>query len=232
MTALENSIQSELLSLRDAQYQAFQARLLPNLAPETIIGVRTPQLRALAKRRRTEPEIMDYLGILPHRYFEENQLHAFLIETVRDFDAAIALTERFLPYVDNWATCDCFRPKVFAKHPDALLAHIRDWAASDRTYTVRYAVGLLLSNYLDAQFDPAQLAMAAQIHSDEYYVNMMVAWYFATALTKQETAALPYFEQPLLPDWTRKKAIQKALESYRISPERKAWLRALRQRLH
>lgn len=221
-------IRNELFQMRDLSYQAFNARLLPALAPDTILGVRTPQLRAMAKRLKNEPSIDSFLAALPHRYFEENQLHAFLIETVTDYDAAMRQTEAFLPYIDNWATCDCFRPKVFAKRPDETLAAAKRWIASGAPYTIRYGVGVLMSYYLDANFDPSQLALVASIRSDEYYVNMMVAWYFATALAKHPGSARPYFAEPILPAWTRKKAISKALESYRIRPEDKAWLRALR----
>lgn len=228
---LIETIQKELFSLRDVDYQAFNARLLPTLAPDTILGVRTPLLRAMAKRLKAEPAIGAFLQALPHRYFEENQLHAFLIEQIRDYDEAMRQTVAFLPFVDNWATCDCFRPKVFGKRPTDTLAAVMRFLDSAHLYTVRYGIGLLLSYYLDAQFDPAQLARVAAIRSDEYYVNMMAAWYFATALAKQPAATKPYFERPLLPPWTRKKAISKALESYRISAEEKAWLRELRKEI-
>lgn len=228
---LTQQLQHELFSRQDSTYQTFNARLLPNLAAECIIGVRTPQLRALAKQFQRDPSLPAFLSALPHTYFEENQLHAFFIETIRDYDEAMRQTKAFLPYVDNWATCDCFRPKVFLKHPDEVLSHIQCWLTSSRTYTVRYGVGLLLSNYLDSNFSPEQLSLVAAIRSEEYYVNMMVAWYFATALAKQEEAALPYFQTDCLPEWTRKKAIQKALESYRIGEARKRWLRELRSSL-
>lgn len=228
-SALCAAIQAELISMRDLPYQSFNARLLPTLAPDTILGVRTPQLRAMAKHLKNEPSIGTFLDELPHRYFEENQLHAFLIETIRSYDEAMRQTEAFLPYIDNWATCDCFRPKVFAKEPARTLAAAKRWIAPQRPYTIRYGIGILLSNYLDGHFSADQAALVASIRSDEYYVNMMIAWYFATALAKQPDAVKPYFSQPVLPVWTRKKAISKALESYRIKEDDKIWLRALRR---
>ena len=221
-------ILEQLLAMQDNAYQTFQAKLMPTVLPEAIIGVRTPLLRKLAKELSGTPQAEAFLNCLPHKYYEENNLHAFLIEQIRDYDRALAETERFLPYIDNWATCDCFCPKVFAKHKEALIIPIRRWLDSDRLYTARYAMGMLMRYYLDDAFRPEYLAWVADVHSDEYYLNMMRAWYFATALAKQPEAALPWLTERRLDPWTHNKTIQKAVESYRIPSERKQQLRGLR----
>ena len=223
-----NVISEELFALQDTEYQVFQSKLMPTIPPETVIGVRTPLLRKLAKELAGTPQAEHFLQSLPHRYYEENNLHAFLIEKIRDYDTALAETERFLPYINNWATCDCFCPKVFAKHKEELLISIRRWLGSDQTYTVRYAMGMLMRYYLDEDFQPEYLAWVAGVHSEEYYLNMMRAWYFATALAKQPDAALPWLTDRRLDVWTHNKTIQKAAESYRIPPEMKQQLRELR----
>lgn len=223
-----NVISEELFALQDTEYQVFQSKLMPTIPPETVIGVRTPLLRKRAKELAGTPQAESFLHDLPHRYYEENNLHAFLIEQIRDYDTALAETERFLPYINNWATCDCFCPKVFAKHKEELLISIRRWLGSDQTYTVRYAMGMLMRYYLDEDFQPEYLAWVAGVHSEEYYLNMMRAWYFATALAKQPDAALPWLTDRRLDVWTHNKTIQKAAESYRISPEMKQQLRELR----
>lgn len=223
-----NVISEELFALQDTEYQVFQSKLMPTIPPETVIGVRTPLLRKLAKELAGTPQAEHFLQSLPHRYYEENNLHAFLIEQIRDYDTALAETERFLPYINNWATCDCFCPKVFAKHKEELLIPLRRWLGSDQTYTVRYAMGMLMRYYLDEDFQPEYLAWVAGVHSEEYYLNMMRAWYFATALAKQPDAALPWLTDRRLDVWTHNKTIQKAAESYRISPEMKQQLRELR----
>lgn len=223
-----NVISEELFALQDTEYQVFQSKLMPTIPPETVIGVRTPLLRKLAKELAGTPQAEHFLQSLPHRYYEENNLHAFLIEQIRDYDTALAETERFLPYINNWATCDCFCPKVFAKHKEELLIPIRRWLGSDQTYTVRYAMGMLMRYYLDEDFQPEYLVWVAGVHSEEYYLNMMRAWYFATALAKQPDAALPWLTDRRLDVWTHNKTIQKAAESYRISPEMKQQLRELR----
>ena len=222
------TIFERLLALQDKDYQAFQSRLMPTVAPETIIGVRTPLLRNLAKDLSGTPQAESFLRNLPHTYYEENNLHAFLAERIKDYDAALAETERFLPYIDNWATCDCFCPRIFAKHKAELLMPVRRWLKSDRLYTVRYAIGMLMRYYLDEDFRPEYLAWVANIHSREYYLNMMRAWYFATALAKQPDSALPWLAERRLDTWTHNKAIQKATESYRIPPETKQQLRKMR----
>lgn len=224
MTAL----QERLFALRDEEYRDFNARLVPNRDKAAFIGVRTPQLRALAKSMRGTAEAETFLRALPHEYFEEDQLHAFLIEQIKDFDACLAALEAFLPCVDNWATCDQLNPKVLGRDKPRLLAAIRLWLESGETYTLRYAIGQLMRWFLDEDYSPEYSDLVAGVDSGEYYVRMMAAWYFATALAKQYDAVLPYFTERRLPTWTHNKAIQKAVESYRIGDEHKAQLRALR----
>ena len=223
-------IQERLFALRDEGYRDFNARLLPTVDKTRIIGVRTPALRGLAKELLKTVDPAPFMAQLPHAYFEEDGLHAAFIEAIRDFDACLAETERFLPFVDNWATCDCMKPPVFRRHRAELLPHIRAWLDSGETYTIRYGVNLLMSLFLDADFDPVYLDWAAELRSEEYYVNMAVAWYFATALAKQYEAALPYLEQHRLDCWTHNKAIQKAVESYRVGDGRKAYLKTLKRK--
>lgn len=226
MTA--EDIRSELFELQDIKYRDFQKKLIPTVEEESIIGVRTPELRKLAKKLAKQGESGEFLAALPHTYFDENQLHAFLVSEEKDFDRCVLETERFLPYVDNWATCDQMSPKVFKKHRRELLPCIERWIASDRTYTVRFAVGMLMEHFLEEDFDLRYAEMAANIRSEEYYINMMIAWYFATALAKQYERVLPFIEEQRLAPWTHNKAIQKAVESRRISPEQKAYLKTLK----
>ncbi len=225
---LTDEILTQLESLRDAEYRDFQCKLLPTVDPETVIGVRTPALRALAKTLIKRGDAENYLSALPHRCFDENQLHAFILSEMKDYARCLSELERFLPCVDNWATCDQLSPKVFRKHRTELLDSIRRWLGSGETYTVRFAVGMLMQHYLDEDFHVSCPALVAGIESTEYYVNMMRAWYFATALAKQYEAVLPYLTERRLDAWTHNKAIQKALESYRITPEQKAFLRTLK----
>ena len=199
------------------------------MPPETVIGIRTPVLRRFASDYAKTPDAAEFLASLPHTYYEENNLHAFLIEKIRDFDQALAALEAFLPYIDNWATCDALAPKVFAKHTDELLPHIESWIASEKTYTVRYGLGALMRYYLDEHFKPEYLTLAASVRSEEYYVNMMIAWFFATALAKQYDAALQILLEHKLDIWTHNKAIQKARESYRITDAQKAYLSTLKR---
>ena len=222
-------IRAQLFALQDKEYQIFHSRLMPTLPPETVIGVRVPLLRKLAKQLTDTPEAEVFLQELPHFYYEENALHAFLLEPVRDYGTALAATERFLPYVDNWAVCDSFSPKVFAQHKPELLPAIRRWLGSDQVYTVRYGIGMLMRYYLDDAFRPEYLAWVAAVHSEEYYVNMMIAWYLATALAKQWDATIPYLEERKLSPWVHRKTIQKAVESYRITDEQKVYLKTLRE---
>ncbi len=221
----QNEIIFRLFSLQDLPYQAFQARLIPNLDPSTIIGVRTPALRALAKEIGAGE---DFKKQLPHGYFEENQLHAFLLEPGKDFEKTVRDVEAFLPYVDNWATCDQLRPRVFKKHRAELLPHIRAWLDSGHVYTVRFGIGMLMCHFLDEDFDPEYLTLVSSVRIADYYVRMMAAWYFATALAKQYEAALPYITQFRLEPWIHQKTIQKSVESDRISPEQKEFLKKFR----
>jgi 3-methyladenine DNA glycosylase AlkD len=225
---LTDDIRKELFSMQDVQYRDFQAKLIPNVPPDGMIGVRTPDLRNLAKQLVKQGEADAFLQELPHRYFDENQLHAFILSEWKDFDRCIAEVCRFLPFVDNWATCDQLSPKVFKKHRPELLEYIREWLASQKTYTVRFAVGMLMQHFLDEDFDPTYPEVVAKIRSEEYYIKMMIAWYFATALAKQYDAVIPYLENRCLDDWTHNKTIQKSVESYRITGEQKAYLKSLR----
>ena len=223
-------IQTRLFALQDSGYRDFHAKLIHTVPKDRIIGVRTPELRRLAKEFAKTPESEDFLRELPHTYYEEDNLHAFLLETIRDFDRLIAELDRFLPYVDNWATCDMMSPKLFRTRREALLPHILRWLDSPDVYTVRFAVGMLMTHYLDDAFSPDYPALAASVQSEEYYINMMIAWYFATALTKQYDAVLPYLTEHRLSPWIHNKTIQKAVESRRIPTETKQYLRTLRQK--
>ncbi len=221
-------VRARLFALRDEKVRAFNAKLLPNLDPSVVIGVRTPALRKLARELSGTPDAAEFLAALPHETFEENNLHGFLIERIRDWDECVAALEAFLPHIDNWATCDQTAPKALIRRPEALRERIDAWLDSGRTYTVRYGAGMLLRHFLDERFEPGDLARVAGLVPGEYYVDMMVAWYFATALAKQWDAALLYIETRRLPEWTHNRAIQKATESDRIPPERKKYLRDLR----
>ena len=218
------AIQARLLAMQDEAYRAFHKSLIPTLQQE-LIGVRVPQVRTLAKALAGTQEAEAFLNDLPHRFYEENLLHAIWLSAEKDFDRALSGIERFLPYVDNWAVCDAFSPKVFAKHPQEVLACIRRWLSSSETYTIRFGVDMLMQFYLEDCFFPEQLRWVGEITSDEYYVNMARAWYYATALAKQQSAGLSYLLENRLDVWTHNKSIRKAIESYRISPELKAFLR-------
>ena len=221
-------IQARLFELQDKDYQAFQAKLMPTVEPDTIIGVRMPALRELVKEVRGTEEANRFLKELPHQYYEENNLHGLLAANIKDAECCIAELDKFLPYIDNWATCDVISPVPFKKHPACLLPKVREWLASTHTYTIRFGIGVLMKFYLDEAFSPEYPEWLAAVKSDEYYVNMMIAWYFATALAKQPEAALPYLKNQRLDPWTHNKTIQKARESYRISPEMKEELYQLR----
>ena len=221
-------VQQDLFTMQDLKYRDFQCKLMPTVASDTVIGVRTPELRKFAKEFSKKPDVDEFLKILPHKYYEENNLHGFLIETIKDYDRVITELDAFLPYVDNWATCDLMRPKIFQKHLEELLGKIKEWINDDHTYTIRFGIEMLMSFYLDEQFCPEFLELVSYVQSEEYYVNMMVAWYFATALAKQYDDTLPYIEQHRLSKWTHNKAIQKAVESYRISDGQKTYLRTLK----
>ena len=224
-----NELQQNLFGMRDAAYAAFIAKLTPGFPPSHFIGVRVPLLRTIARSfAKEEAASQRFLSHLPHSYYEEDMLHGMLISLVKDYDRCLDLTERFLPYVDNWAVCDTLSPKVFAKHKAQLLENILRWSGSSHTYTCRFGLRMLMTHFLDASFSAEFLDIPAAIRSEEYYVKMMVAWFFATALAKQWEATLPYLENRQLDPWTHRKTIQKAIESYRIPPERKDYLRTLR----
>ncbi len=223
------NIKDELFKLQDKKYGEFQVKLIPTADPNSFIGVRTPDLRNLAKRLVKEKEYSDFLKELPHKYFDENQLHAFIISEIKDYDECITYINEFLPYVDNWATCDQMSPKIFKKYKDKLIDQIEIWLKSKETHTIRFGIGMLMQYYLDEEFKPTYLKRVSSIKSKEYYVNMMIAWYFATALAKQYEATIPYIENNKLDNWTHNKTIQKAIESYRITQEQKEYLKTLKQ---
>ncbi|MBE5906527.1 MAG: DNA alkylation repair protein [Lachnospiraceae bacterium] len=221
-------IREELFALQDLKYQEFQAKLIPSIEADSMIGVRTPELRKLAKKIGKSGDAEKFLKELPHTYFDENQLHAFILSGEKEFAKCIEELEAFLPYVDNWATCDQMSPKVFKKHRQELLPYIEKWLQADETYTVRFGIGMLMEHFLDEEYDERYPEMVASVRSEEYYVNMMIAWYFATALAKQYESIVPYIEKRRLEAWTHNKAIQKAVESYRITPEQKTYLKSLK----
>ena len=222
------SLYKKLYELQDLKYREMQIKIIPAIKPDSVIGVRTPELKTMAKELLKSGEYRDFLEELPHKYFEENQLHAFIISGIKDLNECLPELEKFLPYVNNWATCDQMSPKIFKRHKDVLLAHIKEWIKSDKTYTVRFGVKMLMEHFLDDDYDPVYPEMVARLRSEEYYVNMMIAWYFATALAKQYESILPFIEEKRLADWTHNKTIQKAVESYRISPEQKDYLKSLK----
>ena len=221
-------MKEELFKLQDKKYRDFQVKLIPNVNPDTIIGVRTPDLRMLARKLVKENNYITFLNSLPHKYFDENQLHAFIISELKDYDECINYVNKFLPYVENWATCDQMSPKVFKKHPDKLLDNIKGWIKSKETYTIRFGICALMQYYLDDNFKEEYLKLVSSVKSDEYYVNMMIAWYFATSLAKQYDSTIKYIENKELDSWTHTKTIQKACESYRITQDKKDYLKSLK----
>ncbi len=227
MTKIEKEIRKQLQELKDEKYKSFNHSLIPGVDDE-FIGVRTPELKALAKKLSKEKDIQDFLDDLPHHVFEENQLHAFIINEIKDYTEVMSETEKLLPYVNNWATCDQLSPKAFKKDLKDLLKKCKKWIASKETYTIRFGVGMLMRYFLDEEFDDAYPKLVAKIHSDEYYVKMMVAWYFATALAKQYDSVIGYLEDKKLDPWVHNKTISKAIESYRVSDEHKDYLKTLR----
>ena len=220
-------VRQELYRLQDTKYKAFHCGLIPNIDPDRVIGIRMPQLKAYAKSLKYA-DMSAFLRDLPHKYYEENNLHGILIMGVKDYDESLKAINTFLPYVDNWATCDMLRPISFKKHRPELLEEIKRWLSAEHTYTIRFGLEMLMLHFLEEDFKPVYLEWAAEIQSTEYYVNMMLAWYFATALAKQWEASLPYIENCCLEPWVHNKSIQKAIESYRITPEQKAYLRTLK----
>ena len=222
-------IQKKLFSMADEGYRDFSAALMPTVDKEAVIGVRTPELRRLAKELYRAGNVSEFLSVLPHRYYEENNLHAYIIEQIPDFGECICALDAFLPYVNNWATCDTLRPVCFKKHKEELSAKIDGWMRSSDTYTVRFGIEMLMVHFLDTDFSPDQLRRVASVRSDEYYVNMMIAWYFATALAKQWNDAVKYIENASLSPWVHNKAIQKSRESYRLTAEQKEYLKELKR---
>ncbi len=225
---LTEDIRKELFAHQDTKYRDFQSKLIPTVEAESVIGVRTPELRKYAKTLLKKGDVTEFLEALPHKYFDENQLHAFILSEIKDYDDCLRRVDVFLPYIDNWATCDQLSPKIFKKHRKELIKKAEAWLRSDKTYTVRFAVGMLMEHFLDEDFDIRFPEMVAKIRSEEYYINMMTAWYFATALAKQYESVLPFIEDHRLDDWTHNKAIQKSIESYRITKEQKEYLRSLK----
>ena len=217
-----------LFSKQDIKYRDFQVPLFPGVTKERLIGVRTPELKKLAKELYGNELANKFIETLPHYYFDENQLHAFLISLIKDYQTCLKEVDRFLPFVDNWGTCDQLSPKVFAKHKEELIVTIKKWLKSKHTYTVRFAIGMLMQHCLDESFKEEYMTLVASIKSEEYYINMMIAWYFATALAKQWDAAIKYIEEKKLTTWVHNKTIQKAVESYRITDEQKAYVRGLK----
>ena len=225
-----DEIVTELFRMRDVDYALLQAKIIPTVAADRIIGVRTPALRAFAKDLYKDRDKEDFLSCTPHQYFDEDQLHAFVISLEKDFDKCIAEADAFLPFIDNWATCDQLSPKAFKREPEKLLQYIQSWIKSDQTYTVRFAIGMLMRHFLDERFEVGYADMVAEVKSEEYYINMMIAWYFATALAKQYDKIVPYLEGKRLDGWVHNKAIRKSVESYRITDEQKAYLKTLKVR--
>lgn len=225
---ITDEIKSELFQWQDIKYRDFQSKLIPSIEPESMIGVRTPQLRKLAKQLAKREDIDEFLLALPHEYFEENQLHAFFIANLRDYENCMEQLCRFLPFVNNWATCDQMSPAILKKHRPELVEKIPAWLGSEHPYTVRFGIKMLMDHFLEEDFSIRYPEWISRIRSDEYYINMMIAWYFATALAKQYSSILPFLKEKRLDPWTHKKTIQKAIESNRILPEQKQYLRSLR----
>ena len=227
-TTIITNVQTRLFELQDLKYRDFHAKLMPTVNKEKIIGVRTPALRVFAKKYGKTDEAKEYLQILPHQYYEENNLHGLLIEQIKDYDICLEELERFLPYIDNWATCDLLTLHMMKKHRDIFIREIYRWMESDKPYIIRFGISMLMRHYLDEGFKPEYPEKVAAIRSEEYYVNMMRAWYFATALAKQYEKILPFLEEQRMDIWTHNKTIQKSIESYRITQEQKNHLRTLR----
>ena len=225
-----NSIKEDLLKMQDKDYRDFQIKLLPTVNPNTVIGVRTPELRKYAKKLIKENIYTAFLEELPHRYFDENQLHAFIISELKDYNECISYINKFLPLVDNWATCDQMSPKIFKKNHEDLVKQIKKWIKSKDTYAIRFGICTLMQHYLDEDFKIEYLSIISKIKSKEYYVNMMIAWFFATALAKKYKETIPIIENQKLDTWTHNKTIQKAIESYRITQEQKEYLKSLKRK--
>ena len=223
------NIKEELFALQDIPYGDFQAKLTPGIPRELFIGVRVPEARKLAKRLIKEAETFEFMRNLPHKYYDENILHALLISEIKDYDECIAAVDKFLPYVDNWAVCDIMSPKIFKKNKTALLEKIEEWSVSGKTYTCRFGIEMLMTHFLDDDFEPEYPEIPVSINNEEYYVRMMIAWFFATALAKQWDTTIKYIENHRLSTWTHNKTIQKARESKRIAPRQKEYLKSLKR---
>ena len=224
-------IKDYLLKNQDLQYKQFHSSLMPTINSEVVIGIKVPILRNYTKELLKKYDIQSFIPFfkdLPHQYYEENNIHAFLIEKINNYDECLFQLEQFLPYIDNWATCDMLNPKVFSKNKDKLLKKINEWIKSSHTYTIRFGIGMLMRYFLDKDFNSSYLELVYSIKSEEYYVNMMKAWFFATALTKQYDATLPIIQNKKLDIWTHNKAIQKAIESFRVPAEHKQYLKTLK----
>ena len=222
------TVYDALAACADEKYRDFQCKLVPNIPKEKILGVRTPDMRRIAKEIRGTKEAEDFLAVLPHSYYEENLVHFFLIAMIRDFDACADAVERFLPYVDCWPVCDQASPKAFAKNHDKLLPYIKKWIGSEHVYTVRFGIRMLMNEFLGEDFKAEYPKWVSEVKGEDYYIKMMVAWYFATALAKRYEESIVYIEERRLDPWTHKKAIQKAVESYRVLDEHKEYLKTLR----
>ena len=226
---MKTDLQKELFALQDLKYKEFHQKLMPTVNPDKVIGIRTPALRKFAREFGKRAEAKEFIKNLPHKYYEEDNLHAFLLEEIKDYEKLIRELNNFLPFVDNWATCDMLRPKILKKHKTELLKEIKIWLNSKDTYTIRFAVNCLMLYYLEEDFKPEYLQWVKNIESKEYYINMVRAWYFATALAKQYDETVKILENNTLDKWTHNKTIQKAIESYRITNEQKAYLKTLKQ---
>ncbi len=222
------TVYERLTKCRDEKYQEFQSKLVPNIPKETIIGVRTPDMRKIAKDIKGTKEAEEFLTELPHKYYEENLVHFFLVAMIKDFDECVEAVEKFLPFVDCWPVCDQSSPKVFKKNHEKLLPLIKKWIGSDHVYTARFGIRMLMNEFLDEDFKPEYLEWVAAVDGEDYYIKMMVAWYFATALAKKYDETVVYIEERRLEPWTYKKAIQKAVESYRVTDEHKEHLKSFR----
>lgn len=221
-------ITTQLFIMQDNEYKEFHGRLMPTVNPDTILGIRVPILRKFSNqlaKSLSKEKLLEFMNELPHKYYEENNIHAFLIEKIKDFDECIVALEKFLPFVDNWATCDMMNPKILKKNTQQLFCKIKEWIVSPHVYTIRYGIGMLMRYFLDDSFKTEYLDMVAAVKSDEYYVNMMKAWFFATALAKQYEATLPYIKEKRLDNWSHNKAIQKSIESFRVPKEHKEELK-------
>ena len=222
------SVYERLTKFSDIKYKEFQSKLVPNISKETILGVKTPNMRNIAREIKGTKEAEDFLNDLPHKYYEENLVHFFLISMIKDFSECVKEVNRFLPYVDCWPVSDQASPKVFTKNHEKLLPYIKEWISSSHIYTARFGIRMLMNEFLGDDFKEEYLALVSRKEGDDYYLKMMIAWYFATALAKKYDEAIVYFEKHLLDDWVHKKAIQKAVESYRVSDEHKEYLKTLR----